>query len=70
MREAIALAQRKVLAGHGGPFGAIIVRASEIVGRGWNQVTSANDPTAHSDSRRLFSDLKLFFRKRDYLLQL
>ena len=49
MREAIELAQEKMLEGHGGPFGAIIVRDSEIIGRGWNQVTSANDPTAHAE---------------------
>ncbi|MEC8557144.1 MAG: deaminase [Planctomycetota bacterium] len=48
-REAIELAQRNMRAGHGGPFGAIIVRDSEIVGRGWHQVTSANDPTAHAE---------------------
>jgi tRNA(Arg) A34 adenosine deaminase TadA len=36
-------------AGEGGPFGAVIVRGAEIVGRGWNQVTSSNDPTAHAE---------------------
>jgi len=33
----------------GGPFGAIIARGNKIVGRGWNRVTSANDPTAHAE---------------------
>jgi tRNA(Arg) A34 adenosine deaminase TadA len=36
-------------AGQGGPFGAVIARDGVIVGRGWNQVTSANDPTAHAE---------------------
>jgi tRNA(Arg) A34 adenosine deaminase TadA len=35
--------------GKGGPFGAVVVRKGKIVGRGSNQVTSANDPTAHAE---------------------
>jgi guanine deaminase len=49
MREAIRLSQRHMERGAGGPFGAVIVRGEELVGRGWNQVTSANDPTAHAE---------------------
>ena len=33
----------------GGPFGAIIVRDGEIVGRGTNRVTLDDDPTAHAE---------------------
>jgi len=33
----------------GGPFGCIIVKNDKIVGRGNNQVTSTNDPTAHAE---------------------
>ena len=49
MRQAIDLAIEKMRAGEGGPFGAIIVRDGQIVGRGWNRVTSTNDPTAHAE---------------------
>ena len=36
-------------AGDGGPFGAVIVRAGEVLGSGWNQVATTNDPTAHAE---------------------
>lgn len=49
MREAIRLSRERMQANAGGPFGAVIVRDGEIVGRGWNQVTSTNDPTAHAE---------------------
>ena len=49
MRRAIALAQKGIDRGAGGPFGAVVVRDGEIVGEGCNQVTSTNDPTAHAE---------------------
>ena len=49
MREAIRLSRTKMRAGQGGPFGAVIVRDGKIIGRGWNRVTTANDPTAHAE---------------------
>jgi guanine deaminase len=49
MHEAIRLAIEGVSAGRGGPFGAVVVKDGQIVGRGCNQVTSANDPTAHAE---------------------
>ena len=50
MSRAIALAQMGIDAGAGGPFGAIVVnQAGEIVGEGFNRVTSTNDPTAHAE---------------------
>ena len=49
MREAIRLSLKKMRDNEGGPFGAVVVRGGCIVGRGWNQVTSANDPTAHAE---------------------
>ena len=49
MREAIRLAEDGMQANRGGPFGCVIVRHGEIVGRGQNRVTSSNDPTAHAE---------------------
>jgi len=49
MRVAIALAEKNVADGAGGPFGAVIVHNGEIIGEGTNQVTSSNDPTAHAE---------------------
>ena len=49
MRRAIALSRDKMAAGHGGPFGAVVALDGRIVGEGWNQVTSALDPTAHAE---------------------
>jgi tRNA(Arg) A34 adenosine deaminase TadA len=49
MQMAIDLAAHYMRAGEGGPFGAVIVRDGKIMGRGWNQVTSINDPTAHAE---------------------
>jgi guanine deaminase len=47
--HAIALAYEGMAGGHGGPFGAVIVRQGEIVGQGHNRVLSSNDPTAHAE---------------------
>ncbi len=49
MRAAIELAQQGMNNNEGGPFGAVIVRDGKIIGRGNNQVTSSNDPTAHAE---------------------
>ena len=49
LREAVQLAHEHMRAGAGGPFGALVVRDSEIIGKGWNRVTSHNDPTAHAE---------------------
>jgi guanine deaminase len=49
MQAAIDLAIAGVAAGRGGPFGCVIVKKGEIIGRGCNEVTSTNDPTAHAE---------------------
>jgi guanine deaminase len=49
MREAIRISFEKMRGNHGGPFGAVVVRRDKVVGRGWNCVTSTNDPTAHAE---------------------
>ena len=49
MRQAIDLSIEKMMAGKGGPFGAVIVKDNQPVGHGWNCVTSTNDPTAHAE---------------------
>ncbi len=49
LRQAIELAKNGVEQGAGGPFGCIVVKDSLVIGRGYNQVTSTNDPTAHAE---------------------
>lgn len=49
LARAVAISREKMLAGHGGPFGAVVVRDGKILAEGWNEVTSANDPTAHAE---------------------
>ena len=49
MRRAIELAQSGVDNDQGGPFGCVVVKDGRIVGEGYNQVTSTNDPTAHAE---------------------
>lgn len=49
MREAIRLSLENMEKNSGGPFGAVVVKNGEIVGKWRNQVTSKNDPTAHAE---------------------
>ena len=49
MRLAIAEAREGINAGHGGPFGTVIVKDGKIVGRGHNCVLLLNDPTCHGE---------------------
>ncbi len=47
--QAIELAKAGIHQGAGGPFGAIIVRGNEIVGKSFNKVYVNIDPTAHAE---------------------
>jgi guanine deaminase len=49
INKAIELSQYGFENGFGGPFGCVIVKNGEIVGEGFNRVTSSNDPTAHAE---------------------
>ena len=49
MNEAVKEAKIGVEKGDGGPFGAVIVKNGEIIGRGHNRVLLKNDPTAHAE---------------------
>src|SRR5215469_8106514 len=49
MARAINLAMENVRSGKGGPFAAVVVKESNILGEGTNVVTSTNDPTAHAE---------------------
>jgi guanine deaminase len=49
MLSAIAEAHAGAMAGHGGPFGCVIVKDGQIIGRGHNHVVATNDPTAHAE---------------------
>jgi guanine deaminase len=49
MQAAIDLARQGMNNGKGGPFGCVIVKGNEIVGKGCNCVSSHNDPTAHAE---------------------
>lgn len=49
IEEAVSLGRSGMEDKGGGPFGALVVRAGEAIGRGWNQVTRNLDPTAHAE---------------------
>jgi tRNA(Arg) A34 adenosine deaminase TadA len=49
MAEAIGLSLKGMRGGKGGPFGALVVRKGEVIGRGHNRVLASADPTAHAE---------------------
>ena len=49
MRVAIEEARTGIRAGHGGPFGCVVVKDGAIIGRGHNEVVKEKDPTCHGE---------------------
>ena len=49
IRKAAELSREAINHYDGGPFGCIIVKNGQIIGRGWNHVMATNDPTAHAE---------------------
>jgi guanine deaminase len=49
LNEAFKEATHSVRNNVGGPFGAVVVKNGEIIGKGGNRVSSQNDPTAHAE---------------------
>ncbi len=49
MKIAIEEAREGIKHNDGGPFGAVIVKNGEIIGRGHNRVAKNNDPTCHGE---------------------
>lgn len=49
LKQAIALALSNVSSGHGGPFGAVIVKDGEAISSGRNLVLANKDPSAHAE---------------------
>lgn len=49
MKMAISEARKGIRNGHGGPFGAVIVKDGVVVGKGHNEVLKNNDPTCHGE---------------------
>ncbi|WDZ76922.1 nucleoside deaminase [Ensifer adhaerens] len=52
LAEAVALARRNIEK-DGRPFGAVVVKDGEIVGRGVNEMLSTGDPTSHAELNAL-----------------
>ena len=60
MKEALNEAYQGIEDGHGGPFGAVIVKDGEIVGRGHNSVLKNQDPTCHGEVMAIHDACKRF----------
>ena len=63
MKMAIGEARKGILADHGGPFGAVIVKDGKVISKGHNHVVINNDPTCHGEVdaiRKACKKLKTF----------
>lgn len=49
MKIALKEAYKGIVNGHGGPFGAVIVKNNKVIAKGHNQVVKNNDPTCHGE---------------------
>ena len=49
MKIAAEEAEAGIRAGHGGPFGCVIVKDGSVIGRGHNEVIKNQDPTCHGE---------------------
>ncbi|TKK68945.1 nucleoside deaminase [Ilyomonas limi] len=49
INAAVRMSQQGMRNNEGGPFGCVIVKDGEIVGKGNNRVLADNDPTAHAE---------------------
>ena len=49
MEAAAQEAKRGMESGHGGPFGALIVRNGQVLSQAHNEVLASHDPSAHAE---------------------
>ena len=49
MEMALEEARKGIESGDGGPFGAVIVKDGEVIGKGHNNVIKLQDPTCHGE---------------------
>ena len=55
MQAAVEEAEKGILSDEGGPFGSVVVKDGEIVGRGHNQVVLLKGPTCHGEMQAVRS---------------
>src|SRR5674476_479598 len=48
-KNRIIVSKKAIENNEGGPFGCIVVKNDEIIGRGNNKVIAENDPTSHAE---------------------